>query len=222
MMQCNVVMLSGSTKMEPKMIQKESNVLDGGSDVLNGSIMVVEVMVKWNGGGEVEWWWHLRISGDEWRKETILHILYILDCGFNGVFGRDLEGDHERVIVVVDWSSLAEDHPKLLRRMWFKRSGSSEGRPFSTWHDPEESLFEESKIKVFSKGKTVDHVAEISTRMVLISLEAYSVLTKDDFPFFDIGFQFGYDHLEGVEGNVYSFDLAILTKWSRIEKDITN
>nr|GEX08796.1 hypothetical protein [Tanacetum cinerariifolium] len=44
------------------------------------------------------------------------------------------------------------------------------------------------KIKVFSNGKTIDHLAETSIGMVLISREAYSVFTKDDFPFFKIGF----------------------------------
>ncbi|GJW13977.1 hypothetical protein Tco_0018110 [Tanacetum coccineum] len=78
------------------------------------------------------------------------------------------------------------------------------------------------KIKVFSNGKTVDHVVEISIGMVLVSREAYGILTKDDFPFFKIGFQFGYDHLEGVEGNVYSFDLTSLTRRSKVEKGITN
>ncbi|GJY29647.1 hypothetical protein Tco_0405414 [Tanacetum coccineum] len=69
-------------------------------------------------GGEVEWWWHLRRSGGEWMKETILHILCTLDCGFNvtGVFRRDLESDLERVVVVVDWSSLVEDHRNWLSK----------------------------------------------------------------------------------------------------------
>ncbi|GJT22050.1 hypothetical protein Tco_0891987 [Tanacetum coccineum] len=43
------------------------------------------------------------------------------------------------------------------------------------------------KIKVFSNGKTLDHVAEISIGMVLVSREAYGIFTKDDFPFFEIG-----------------------------------
>ncbi|GJR40762.1 hypothetical protein Tco_1216446 [Tanacetum coccineum] len=48
------------------------------------------------------------------------------------------------------------------------------------------------KIKGFSSGKTIDHVEETSIRVVLISREAYDVLTKDDFPFFEIGFQFEF------------------------------
>ncbi|GJV66117.1 hypothetical protein Tco_1476945 [Tanacetum coccineum] len=86
-------------------------------------------------------------------------------------------------------------------------------RSFSIWHDPEDSLFgegnhhvihkieiirkcmrmsdanmlkEASKIKGFSNGETVDHVAETSIGMVLVSREAYDVLTKDDFLFLKI------------------------------------
>ncbi|GKA72468.1 hypothetical protein Tco_0778684 [Tanacetum coccineum] len=32
-------------------LSRVTKVLDGGSDVLKGAIMVVEVVVKWNGGG---------------------------------------------------------------------------------------------------------------------------------------------------------------------------
>ncbi|GJR73629.1 hypothetical protein Tco_0085994, partial [Tanacetum coccineum] len=42
------------------------------------------------------------------------------------------------------------------------------------------------KIKGFFNGETIDHVAGASIGMVLVSLEAYGVLTKDDFPFLEI------------------------------------
>ncbi|GKB10521.1 hypothetical protein Tco_0844444 [Tanacetum coccineum] len=125
------------------------------------------------------------------------------------LFGRDLESDLERVMVVVDWSSLVEDHPKWLSKdavqvvvligmfwieedsfdersmksvpgtflggFWveelaleakrvmikerilsslfadFRRSRSWKARPFSTWHDPEDSLFGERDHHVIHK-----------------------------------------------------------------------
>ncbi|GJU50712.1 hypothetical protein Tco_1220267 [Tanacetum coccineum] len=42
------------------------------------------------------------------------------------------------------------------------------------------------KIKVLSSGKTVEHVAETSIGMLIISREAYGIFTEDDFPIFEI------------------------------------
>ncbi|GKB93601.1 hypothetical protein Tco_0979738 [Tanacetum coccineum] len=44
------------------------------------------------------------------------------------------------------------------------------------------------KIEVFPISKAVEHVAETSIGMVIISHEAYGILTEDDFPLFKIGF----------------------------------
>nr|GEY26673.1 hypothetical protein [Tanacetum cinerariifolium] len=159
----------------------------------------------------------------------------------------------------------------MIRREW---EWEWEPRYFSTWHDPEDSLFGErdhhiiqkieiirecmrvrdanmlnkssekhpvgkshigalgytnhsiddvvGKIEVLSNGKIVEHVAETSIGVVLVSHEAYGIFTEDDFSFFKIGFQFGNDHLEGVKGNINSFDLASFTRRSRIKKGITN
>ncbi|GKC42893.1 hypothetical protein Tco_1060615 [Tanacetum coccineum] len=52
-------------------------------------------------------------------------------------------------------------------------------------------------IERFSNGETIEHVAKTSIRMVL-------------------------DHLEGVKGSVYPFDLKGLTKRSFIEESITD
>ncbi|GJW43092.1 reverse transcriptase domain-containing protein [Tanacetum coccineum] len=54
------------------------------------------------------------------------------------------------------------------------------------------------KIEVLSSGKTIEHVAETSIGVL------------------------GDNHLEGVEGNINSFDLASFTRRSGIKKGITN
>ncbi|GKA74899.1 hypothetical protein Tco_0781277 [Tanacetum coccineum] len=73
------------------------------------------------------------------------------------------------------------------------------------------------KIKGFSNGKTVDHVPETSIGMVLVYPEAYGVLTKDDFLFFEIGFKFGYDHLEGVEATFKDFDNGLHSELNEVK-----
>nr|GEY35369.1 hypothetical protein [Tanacetum cinerariifolium] len=44
------------------------------------------------------------------------------------------------------------------------------------------------KIAEFLIGKVVEHGAETSIGMVLVSREAYGILTEDDFLLFEIGF----------------------------------
>ncbi|GJT44176.1 hypothetical protein Tco_0952891 [Tanacetum coccineum] len=62
------------------------------------------IRIRMRGSVEVEWWWHLRRSGGEWRN--------VLDCGFNVMVEGVLGTDFERVMMVVDWTSLEEDHLK--------------------------------------------------------------------------------------------------------------
>nr|GEW41899.1 hypothetical protein [Tanacetum cinerariifolium] len=58
------------------------------------------------------------------------------------------------------------------------------GAPGHTNHSIDDVV---GKIEMLSSGKTVEHVAKTSIRMVLVSREAYGIFTEDDFPFFKIG-----------------------------------
>nr|GEW12069.1 hypothetical protein [Tanacetum cinerariifolium] len=68
------------------------------------------------------------------------------------------------------------------------------------------------KVKWFTDSETIEHIAKAGIRVVFVPNEAYGIFTKDDLPFHKIGLQFGVDHLEGIESDVYSFDLTGLAK----------
>ncbi|GKA26529.1 hypothetical protein Tco_0712638 [Tanacetum coccineum] len=53
-----------------------------------------------------------------------------------------------------------------------------------------------------------------------IITEAYGIFSKDDLLLHKIGIQFGEEHLEGIESDVYSFDLTGLAERSLVEQSV--
>nr|GEV21224.1 hypothetical protein [Tanacetum cinerariifolium] len=68
------------------------------------------------------------------------------------------------------------------------------------------------KVEWFTNSETIEHIAKAGINVVFVPNEAYDIFTKDDLPLHKIGLQFGEDHLEGIESDVYSFDLTSLAE----------
>ncbi|GJT83067.1 hypothetical protein Tco_1057409 [Tanacetum coccineum] len=68
------------------------------------------------------------------------------------------------------------------------------------------------KVEWFTDSKIVEHIAKACIRVVFVPSKAYDIFTKDDLPLHKIGLQFGEDHLEGIESDVYSFNLTGLAE----------
>nr|GEW68402.1 copia protein [Tanacetum cinerariifolium] len=117
-----------------KQCDQGTKVLDGGSDDINGGIVVVEEVVKWRGGGISG---EVVVKGERtlfrtfcafWIASSILLLERLIGERMiqnpwvlvEGVFGRGLE----REFMIVDWNFLVVDHSRKLSRdveCWFHK-----------------------------------------------------------------------------------------------------
>ncbi|GJR91677.1 hypothetical protein Tco_0215688 [Tanacetum coccineum] len=167
--------------MQCSKVMRGRKVLDAGSDVLKGGIMVVEVVVKWIGGGEV-------VEVDRCRKwgqaySCSWDYFLPLDAKRNMVI-RMIQKELELGDEIIRECMRMSD-PNMLKEASEKHSirQCHVGTLSNTYH-PFTNVV--GKIKGFSNDEAVDHVAETSIGMILVSHEAYNVFTKDDFPFLEI------------------------------------